>query len=52
MGVVTQEEEKIYADLQTPEEVKAIRDLNLEIGRHEFTATIGQNRCGKTGGGV
>ena len=48
MGVVVQDLEKIYVDPQTAEEVVAIRDLNLEIGRNEFAAIIGPSGCGKT----
>ena len=48
MGVVVQDLEKIYVDPHTAEEVVAIRGLNLEVGRDEFTAIVGPSGCGKT----
>ncbi len=48
MGVVVQDLEKIYVDPHTAEEVVAIRGLNLEMGRNEFTSIVGPSGCGKT----
>jgi NitT/TauT family transport system ATP-binding protein len=48
MSVVVQDLEKVYVDPHTAEEVVAIRGLNFEVRRDEFTAIVGPSGCGKT----
>ncbi|MBI3976173.1 MAG: ABC transporter ATP-binding protein [Armatimonadetes bacterium] len=47
-GLVIRDLSKIYYGIYTGQDVAAIEDVSLEIGKGEFVAILGPSGCGKT----